>query len=258
MTLAIGVTSLGLELQVAEKMLIEKANPGKVGTELLGHGLDWWNGALLLSLVIAAFAAFAVAAATTGVIIAQKRETLAAQQRVAESELKLQELRKLSGPRDVNFEAFKKELEGKPRAPVEIWYIPDSSDGYWFASRLRAALGISGWQVEGLNPTPIPEPDQNNLLIRGMPRAVVAGGQPMGVTVVGDQGTPGNDSDMQGDTPFRALFNALAKGTNLVGIYGASGSQFTPLPKGTLRVVIAAKADPMFADTPSAPASNTK
>jgi hypothetical protein len=41
---------------------------------LLGHGSDWWNGAMLISLALAALVAFLVAAATTGVIIVQKRE----------------------------------------------------------------------------------------------------------------------------------------------------------------------------------------
>jgi hypothetical protein len=49
---------------------------------------------------------------------------------------------------------FKKELEGKAKAPVVIWYLPDSSDGWWFASRLEVALNIAGWNVE--RPIPIP------------------------------------------------------------------------------------------------------
>ena len=73
----------------------------------------------------------------------------------------------------------------------------------------------------------------------------------MGVTLVGDE-SPGPSSGMEGDTPFKALFDALAKGTNLPSVYGSSGSQFTRVPKGTLRVVVAAKADPMFVDEPTA------
>ena len=169
--------------------------------------------------------------------------------RQKDAELKLGELRKLSGPRDINFDVFKKQLEGKPTAPVVIWYLPDSSDGYWFASRLQVALGVSGWKTEGW-PIPIPPPPDNAIPWRDMPRAVVAGGQAMGVTLVGDASTPGDVSNMTGDTPFKALFDALAKGTNLSGTYGAGGSQFMPVPKGTLRVVVAAKADPMFRDDP--------
>jgi hypothetical protein len=145
-------------------------------------------------------------------------------------------------------------LEGKPKATVAIWYLPDSSDGYWFASRLHGALIMSGWQVDGYGPTPIPEPDSNNLLPRGMPRAVVAGGQPWGVTVVGDASV-GSDFDPKAETPLNALFNALAKSTDF-GMYATPGSQFSPVPRGALRVVVAAKADPIFVDNPAAAASH--
>jgi hypothetical protein len=61
-----------------------------MGIELLGHGLDWWNGALLFALVLAAVAAFAVVATTTGVIIVQKREARASAEKLAATELKLE------------------------------------------------------------------------------------------------------------------------------------------------------------------------
>lgn len=227
---------------------------------MFGLSLLGWENAMISFLIIAGFFALVAGVATWVVVRLQRVEIAESNARQKEAELKLEQLRKLSGPRDVDFDAFKKELEGKPKATVVIWYLPDSSDGYWFASRLFGALIGSGWKVEGLGPTPIPEPDQNNLLIRGMPRAMVAGGQAMGVTLVGDATAPGDNSNMTGDTPFRALFSALAKGTNLSGMYGAGGSQFTPVPKGTLRVVVAAKADPMFVDKPpkTAPPTSPK
>ena len=150
-------------------------------------------------------------------------------------------------------DAFQKELEGKPKAPVVIWYLPDSSDGYWFASRLHLALNAAKWQVAW--PIAIPELDEKNVeevapssgvllsILRGMPRAVNAGAQPNGVTVVGDKAA----ADIKDNTPFSALFNALAKSTTF-GMYGSGASQFMPVPSGTLRVVIAAKSDPMFND----------
>jgi len=164
------------------------------------------------------------------------------------------QLRRIPGPRDINFDVFKKELEGKPKAPVVIWYLPDTFDGFWFASKLSGALRISDWQVLDPTPTPIPEPDSSlPPAIRNMPRAALAtAGQYMGVTVVGD----GDDSSMRGNTPYRALFDALRKGTNLTSVSGAGGSQFMPVPKGTLRVVVAAKAEPKFIEKPAnAPAS---
>lgn len=45
---------------------------------LFGQSADWWNGAMLVSLSLAAFVAFIVAAATTGAVIAAKREAVAA------------------------------------------------------------------------------------------------------------------------------------------------------------------------------------
>jgi hypothetical protein len=185
-----------------------------------------------------------------------KLELAESANKTADAELKLAQLRKLSGPRDVDFDAFKKEIEGKPKAPVVIWYLPDSSDGYWFASRLFTALGIAKWDVAF--PTPIPDLDEKSVeapmpgatkllsILRGMPRAVNAGGQPSGVTVVGAN----EQLDSTQETPLRALLNALSKSTNF-GMYGSGGSQFMPVPPGTLRVVIAAKTDPLFRDTPA-------
>jgi hypothetical protein len=45
---------------------------------VLGRSSDWWNGAMLISLGVAAFVALLVAAATTGAVIASKREAVAA------------------------------------------------------------------------------------------------------------------------------------------------------------------------------------
>jgi hypothetical protein len=46
---------------------------------LSGHSSDWWNGAMLLSLALAAFVAFLVAGATTGAVMSARREAAAAQ-----------------------------------------------------------------------------------------------------------------------------------------------------------------------------------
>src|SRR5689334_22612419 len=45
---------------------------------LFGHTADWWNGLMSVSLVGAALVAGFVAAATTGAVVASKREALAA------------------------------------------------------------------------------------------------------------------------------------------------------------------------------------
>jgi hypothetical protein len=232
---------------MAENMQTAKTSHATVETELLGHGLDWWNGVLLFSLALAAFSAFALVAASTGVIIVQKREGAASAERLAQTELKLQELRKLSGPRSINVETFVKALEGKPKAHVQIWYLPDLSDGWSFSFELRVGLLQAGWQVD--EPIEIPEPDPNNLLLKGMPRVMAAGGQPSGVTIVGSK-----MAEIPGEgTPFRALWDAFVKGMqgSFFSLRGSGGSQFMPVTEGTLRIIVAAKDDPMFVDKPA-------
>jgi hypothetical protein len=93
-------------------------------------------------------------------------------------------------------------------------------------------------------------------ILRGQPPAMNAGGQPSGITVVGEgeHNALGPDAPM---SPYKALFQALAKSTDF-GMYGSGGSQFMPTPKGTLRVVIAAKSDPMFTDIPAAAKPDAK
>ena len=58
-----------------------------------------------------------------------RAEIASANAREREAELKLEQLRNLAGPRDINFDIFRREIEGKPKAHVQIWYLPDSSDG---------------------------------------------------------------------------------------------------------------------------------
>jgi hypothetical protein len=228
--------------------------------------LDSWNNLIVAFLALGAFSAVAVGVATYVAFQLQKtdaQETAAAfdrfkidtgkkiadaNARQKEAELKLAQLRKLSGPRDIDFDVFKDEIEGKLKAPVAIWYLPDTSDGYWFASRLSTILGVARWPMSP--PIPIPDLDEKNVadaalmsVLRSRPRAINAGGQPSGVTVIG------NDDDLTSkeETPLKALLNALSKSTGSV-IYGSTGSQFMPIPKGTLRIVVAAKPDPMFRD----------
>lgn len=53
---------------------ITTTRPKMENVLLLGQSADWWNGAMLVTLGIAAFVAFIVAAATTGAVVATKRE----------------------------------------------------------------------------------------------------------------------------------------------------------------------------------------
>jgi hypothetical protein len=238
-------------------------------TLFLGRNGEWWDFSLIVAGILVTLAALAAVIATAGSIVAHKREAVTSEaelvrykletgQQIAEAnarqkeaELKLAELRKLAGPRNINFDKFKEEIEGQPKAVVAIWYVPEASDGYWFASRLFAILHSAGWEAS--MPQTIPEltredvvavmPDPSGQLysiLHGQPPVMNAGGQPSGVTVVGD-----GDHDALPDapmSPYKALFSALAKSTDF-GMYGSGGSQFMLVPKGTLRVVIAAKSD---------------
>lgn len=132
--------------------------------------------------------------------------------------------------------------------------------GYWFASNLFSALHTAGWEASW--PQAVPNlrredvdkvmPDVSGQLfslLLGQPPAMNAGGQPSGITVVGD----GDHTALEPNapaSPFRVLFQALSKSTEF-GMYGSGGSQFMPVPKGALRVVIAAKTDPIFVDNPT-------
>lgn len=132
-----------------------------------GWSLDLWEkiffcvtaaAAVLGSIsLLAAFSSAIIGYKISDVVTRESNEKIAeSNARQAEAELKLEQLRKLSGPRGVDFDVLKKELEGKPKARVAIWYLPDSSDGYWFANKLFAALWNAGWQADH----PIPIPDQ--------------------------------------------------------------------------------------------------
>lgn len=158
--------------------------------------------------------------------------------RTTEAELKLAQLRKFSGPRLLNQSVFLKELADVPKSPVEIWYLPDSSDGYLFSFQLYGALIGAGWKPE--SPKAIPEPPQNMAFpSSGIPRAVLAGGQPSGATLVGHLSEKENLS-------FKGLYAALAKSTEFGFTGSVAASFFFPLPDGTFRIVIAAKTDPIF------------
>ncbi|WP_157083445.1 hypothetical protein [Bradyrhizobium manausense] len=262
---------------------ISNANTA-ASTLFLGKNGDWWDFWLIISAIAAAIMATAVGITTAGSLISHKREAALAEEtlgqykletakqlaeanaRQKEAELKLAQLRKLAGPREINFERLNEALKGQAKAPVVIWYVPEVSDGYWFASRLFSALHSAGWDPSW--PQAVPEltkedvdkvmPDASGRLfsvLRGQPPAMNAGGQPSGVTVVGD----GDHTNLEQNAPasaFKALFQALSKSTDF-GMYGSGGSQFMPVPKGTLRVVIAAKTDPIFVDTPPVPVQGT-
>lgn len=166
-----------------------------------------------------------------------------------EAEMKLGQLRKLAGPRDVDFAAFVKSLEGKPKSPIVIWYLPDTSDGYWFANRLTGAFIAAKWPVSP--PVPIPEIKSNpkDSLPDFVPLAVAAGGQSSGITVVSNPAA--DDGATMVDTSKWAVMTAIS--TAVTNAFGAFGGASNSVPPGTLRIVVAAKTDPIFKSSEPVP-----
>jgi hypothetical protein len=160
---------------------------------------------------------------------ALEKDAAMTRERAAKAELKLEQLRTLAAARWLDFDIFLKELEGQPKKRVAIWYLPDISDGWSLSRQLQGALLEAGWDAE--EPIPIPDAPRNAVTGRDEPKAMAAGGQPGGgITVVGRE--------------REVLSRALSKSMRL-GITGSGGSQTFPVPPGTLRVVIAAKYDPI-------------
>ena len=58
---------------------------------MLGHGSDWWNAFMLLTLGFAALAAIAVVFSTSGVIVSQKKEARESAESFARYKLETEE-----------------------------------------------------------------------------------------------------------------------------------------------------------------------
>lgn len=157
--------------------------------------------------------------------------------RTKEAELKIQEIVKISGPRHINRELFLKELEGKPKSRVQVWYVSNTSGGFWFAHEIFTAIIEAGWEItEPCRPVPEVKPDPTDPMTTFVSAATFFGGQPNGVTVVGPQREPGPSESNPSQT---ALMRAIGTGFGGV-IYG---SPHTSIPAGSLRVIVAAKPD---------------
>ena len=70
-------------------------------------------------------------------------QTAAARAQAAKAELELKRL----GPRQLNRDKFIKELEGKEKAPVEIFFLRGNAESYRLATQIQEALIASKWQV---------------------------------------------------------------------------------------------------------------
>jgi hypothetical protein len=90
----------------------------------IGHGADWWNTAMVITLCLAAFVALLVAAATAGVIVVQKREALAASNALARYKLeageKIAEARSIASKAVERAAGFEKDAEALKAANLKL------------------------------------------------------------------------------------------------------------------------------------------
>lgn len=216
---------------------------------------------MLISLGVAALAAFFVVAATTGAVVASKREAAAARDsferyklsankeiseanaRAAEAELETEQLREQMAYRRLNGDAFVKALEDVPKLPVEIMYLRDDSESMEFAQQIAISLEKAGWKV--LIREPIPQPPRSD---PQLPTAMTVGGQPTGVTVVANAADAdkrdidfsvtdlANPQNIVVFSPYGALQRAFLIGLGKVS--GSVGGKTAP-PAGRLRIVVA-------------------
>jgi hypothetical protein len=158
--------------------------------------------------------------------------------RSSEAELKLEELRRQVGHRQLQPDAFLEELRGQPSEPVEIMYLRDDPECFDLAQQIARALEAAGWRITGLAPIPVPRSNTD-------PIAMSVDGQPSGVTIVTASMTEAElqATEMQAmsqegwtHTPFTVLASAVLRG---LGAVSSSAAGPHAPSAGTLRVVVA-------------------
>jgi hypothetical protein len=164
-----------------------------------------------------------------------KLDIALANARAREAELALS---KVVVARSLPIDCFVDVLRGKPTSQVEIWFLAESPDGFSFSVELSNALKSAGWTVGPL--VPLPEPVSSKQF---MSRAAAAGGQPSGISVVS------HEQESLLGTASGALLTAL---TACMGNGNAIGLVDKSVPVGILRVVVAAKPEPIFIPPPTA------
>jgi hypothetical protein len=166
-----------------------------------------------------------------------ERDAATIRERAANAELKLEQLRKDLGPRQLQRDVLIKELTGQPMARVEIMYLQDDPECFELAQQIGAAIRASEWPVD--NPRPIP-----SLIISDLPTSMSVDGQPSGVTIVASGVTREEANAAQNamlgrdwiKTPWTVLMHAMSAGLGKVS--GHAGGPNAP-PKGVLRIVVA-------------------
>jgi len=187
--------------------------------------------------------AFAVAIATYGSIkmgavkerfsderiSANERVTAEANARALELQVSLNEL---SSPRHIDFEIFKKSLEGVAPVKIEIRYAEACSDCFWVATWISNFLGERsglGWPISIFKPL---EANPS-----GLPPAIAAHASPWGITVVARGDVKENSISWQDDSSANAIFFALLKSMGKRPT--VSSNLDATLPADMVRIVVA-------------------
>jgi hypothetical protein len=202
-----------------------------------------WRTASLETQTAQANAALGVARADIAKANAQIAEASARQK---EAELKLEQLRQRVSQRHVDREVFLKNLEGKPKAPVEILFVQDDGEAFTLALEIRDLLKLAAWKVEEPRAI-IPTDLSARMAAQSIPAAMAAGGQPQGVAVFlraesqeditrESENNP-LDPNEPIDTPRKALARALLNSLGALS-GGMSGEMGRP---GVLRVIVGQK-----------------
>ena len=216
---------------------------------MLGLDLDSWNNLMLISLIITALAAVVLAVSTTAAIRLQKQESLdagiriaeakegaaKANERTAQAELQLEQLRLQMAPRRINEPAFLKELKGKPKPKeVEVLYLRDDAECFHLASAFMILLHNSHWPVGRVRVIPSDQRYPDSTF--EMPSTIALAAQPVGVTVVTSGRSVPEVMDEKIPTPFGTLYKAVFAGLGRV-----NGGADASLSEGKLRIVVAPK-----------------
>ena len=148
-----------------EAQAITTTRPKVENVLLLGKSADWWNGAMLMTLGLAAFVAFMVVAASTGAVVATKRENGALKLQIAQLENstarareETEKIRALVRWRTISPDDAKALLTelSKGGGEIDMAFVPSDPESKYFAlkiigndgfSAVNDASGIIKWRV---------------------------------------------------------------------------------------------------------------
>ena len=154
-----------------------------------------------------------------------------ATKRAAQAELRLEQLRKDTGPRAIAWGAFATAIKGQPAGNAEILYLRDVPDALSLADTIRALLISADRKVALARPNP----DTPATSSSPTPLAMTVGGQPSGITVVASRIPVDETAPLTKE--YGALMEALSLGLD-VGIAEVYGGRDPTMPEGLLRIVV--------------------